>query len=188
MRCRHPLPKLWLLTDERLGDGLWDALRMLPRGSGVVVRQYSLSEPERRRLLTRIRAIGRARGLTILLAGHPDLAQAWGADGHYGPLGSHRRLLHLAPVHDLAEIRAAERAGADMLILSPLFPTRSHPGAATLGPLRFATLARATRLPVLALGGVDKRHAPLLKRIGAYGWGGIDAFQRRNQKRNAVPT
>ena len=184
MRRRHPLPKLWLLTDERQGAALWPALTRLPRASGVVVRHYGLPVEVRRRLFARIAALGRARNWTVLLAGDPTLARAWHADGHYGPAG---RGLFMAPVHDRAEIRAAERAGADLLVLSPLFPTRSHPGAKTLGTLGFAALARTTRLPVIALGGVTERHAPLVKRLGAHGWAGIDAFTAPDQKRNAVP-
>ena len=26
MRSRQPLPRLWLMTDERMGEALWDAL------------------------------------------------------------------------------------------------------------------------------------------------------------------
>ena len=39
--------------------------------------------------------------------------------------------------------------------LSPAFPTASHPGAPDLGPLRWQAMARAARLPVAALGGLD---------------------------------
>ena len=186
MRRRHPLPKLWLLTDERQGAPLGPGLPRRPRAGGGAVRHYSLPAADRRRLFARITALGRARGWTVLLAGDAALARAWRADGHYGPAGRSGGL-HMAPVHDRAEGRAAERAHADLLVLSPLFPTRSHPGAKTLGTLGFAVLARTTRLPVIALGGVTKRHATLVKRLGAHGWAGIDAFTAPDQKRNAVP-
>jgi hypothetical protein len=41
--------------------------------------------------------------------------------------------------------------------VSPVFATRSHPGARTLGPLRAAAIARALPVPAIALGGVDER-------------------------------
>ncbi|MFC0307716.1 thiamine phosphate synthase, partial [Rhizorhabdus histidinilytica] len=78
--------------------------------------------------------------------------------------------------HDLREIRAAERSSATALLLSPLHPTRSHPGAPALGRMRFAALARATRLPVIALGGVDLRRGRAAIAVGAYGWAAIDAW------------
>ena len=35
MKRRQPLPRVWLMTDERQGDGLWGALERLPRGAGM---------------------------------------------------------------------------------------------------------------------------------------------------------
>lgn len=179
MPPRHPLPTLWLLTDQRQGDALWSALARLPRGSGVIVRHYHLPLPERRKLFERIRKIARRCGLMLLLSGPPSLARAWRADGVYGAPGkgsANSRLVHAATVHDLCEIRAAERAGADLVLLSPLFATRTHPGAPFLGRVRFAALARQSRLPVIALGGVSRRHEGQLALLGAQGWAGIDAF------------
>lgn len=178
MPARHPLPRTWLLTDERQGDALWTALRRLPPGSGVIVRHYGLREPERRRLFRRIRGIARSRSLIMFLAGSAEQAREWNADGVYsgGDMGAARFMPWAASVHDLREIRRAEQLGAAMLLLSPLFPTRSHPGGKALRPYRFGQLTRATHLPVIALGGVQQRDAVLMKKIGAYGWAGIDAF------------
>ena len=81
--------------------------------------------------------------------------------------------LRSAPVHCYAEIRAAERNGAGLLFLSPVFPTRSHPEARPLGLARFAWLARRTPLPVIALGGMDERRGKRLASFGAYGWAGM---------------
>ena len=69
-----------------------------------------------------------------------------------------------------------ERAGADLLFLSPLFPTHSHPGAPALGRARFAALARGARPPVIALGGMRAGHARGLALLGASGWAAIDGL------------
>ena len=84
--------------------------------------------------------------------------------------------LRSAPVHSYAEIRKAERDGASLLFLSPVFATRSHPEAQPLGLARFAWLARRTPLPVIALGGMDEARGRRLASFGAYGWAGIDAW------------
>ena len=55
MPRRQPLPRLWLMTDERQGEGLWAALERLPKGAGVVFRHYGLRPSERRKLFERIR-------------------------------------------------------------------------------------------------------------------------------------
>jgi thiamine-phosphate pyrophosphorylase len=178
MHRRQPLPRLWMMTDERQGDGLLAALARLPNGAGIVFRHYCLAGSERRRLFLKVRSIARRRRLLLILGGPPRLAAAWGADGSHGP-GAHRpspRLLRSAPVHGLAELKEAERAGADFVFLSPVFPTRSHPGADALGPIRFGLLAGRARLPVIALGGMDPKLAQRLEGFNIYGWAGIDAW------------
>ena len=172
MRSRQPLPVTWLMTDERLGDGLLAAVGRLPPGAGIVFRHYSLAPAERRALFNRVRAA--ATGRLLLLAGPAAEARAWGADGSHGRGPGPG--LRSAPAHDLKEIRAAEAAGAALVFLSPVFATRSHPDARPLGRLRFGLLARATRLPVIALGGMDAARGESLRALGAYGWAGIDAW------------
>lgn len=174
MRPRQPLPRLWLMTDERLGENLWRALARLPRGSGVVFRHYGLPGAERRALFERVREVARRRGLLLLLAGSPRQARTWGAAGSHGRQPAASGLLRSAPVHSLRELRAAERAGAKLLFISPVFKTRSHPGARPLGRIRFQLLAGHARRPVIALGGMSARRARTLR--GIYGWAAIDAW------------
>jgi thiamine-phosphate pyrophosphorylase len=176
MARRQPLPHLWLMTDERVGDALWPALARLPRGAGVIFRHYATPPAERRRLFDAVRRIARRRGLVLLLAGPPRQAAAWRADGAHGR-SPHRRttrpLLRTAPVHDARE---RGRAVADAILVSPVFATRSHRGARGIGPLRFAGLARLSRRPVIALGGMTPHRFGRLRALGAYGYAAIDAW------------
>jgi thiamine-phosphate pyrophosphorylase len=169
MSRRQPLPRLWLMTDERLGDELWDALERLPRHAGIVFRHYHLAPADRRALFLRVRLVARRRTLRLVVAGDQPLA----ADGRHGGRGLG---LRTASAHSLRELKAAERAGADLVFLSPVFATRSHPGAQALGPLRFGLIARHARVPLVALGGMDARRGRALAALNAYGWAGIDAW------------
>jgi len=168
------LPRTWLVTDERQGDRLLEAVGRLPPRSGILFRHYSLAEAERRTLFDRVAERAQERRHLLMLAGPPGLAAAWGADGWHGWHGGEG--LHSASVHDLRELRRAEAGGAAFVFISPVFATRSHRGSRTLGPRRFAVLAAAARRPVIALGGVTPKHAPLLQRLGAHGWAGVDAW------------
>ena len=165
------------MTDERMGDRLWDALARLPRGAGVVFRHYR--HPQRRALYDRVRRFTRQRGVTLVLAGTPEMAIGWRADGVHGATG-HKNpgrglMLRTASAHDAREIRKAELGGADLIFLSPVFATRSHLGDRPLGPLRFGLLARG-RKGIVALGGMNIRRARRLQALGAYGWAAIDAW------------
>lgn len=168
MHPGQPLPRLWLMTDERLGDGMLDTVARLPDGAGIVFRHYGLDEAARRAVFDAVRA---AHTGVLLLAGPAARAALWGADGSHG---RHRGAVS-APAHDLAEIRLAEAARARLIFLSPVFPTRSHPDAPGLGPEGFAALAAQTDLPVVALGGMNAERAKTLS--GAHGWAGIDAWR-----------
>lgn len=159
------------MTDERLGERLFEALRRLPASGGVVLRHYGLPEKQRRILFDRVR---KAHSGLLLLAGTAEQAASWGADGSHGPGPGDG--LRSAPVHSFAQIRTAERNGANLLFLSPVYATRSHPEARPLGLARFAWLARRTTLPVIALGGMHETHGQRLASFGAYGWAGIDAW------------
>jgi thiamine-phosphate pyrophosphorylase len=173
MPRRHPLiPKLWLMTDERMGDALWPALDRLPRGSGVVFRHYSLGRTERVALFRKVLKVARRRHLLVLRAGPYPLP---GEDGTHGTRG--RGLVGWA-VHDRGEAVAAMRAGADLVFLSPIFATASHPGAQTLGRVRAGLVLRALKMPAIALGGMGAGRAKSLKALGFHGWAAIDAWTR----------
>ncbi len=158
MSRRH-LPRAWLFTDPRIGEALWPALKRLPRGTGVVVREPALAG--------RVRAVARRRGLVVTVAG-VDHRSARQTRTTRTPL--------TASAHSRRELVAARRAGAALVFVSPLFATRTHPGATPLGRVRFGLLVRGAGVKVAALGGVDGKRFASLKALGAYGWGGIDAW------------
>jgi thiamine-phosphate pyrophosphorylase len=157
------------MTDERIGEALWPALERLPRGSGVVFRHYGLPLAERRILFGKVAKVARRRNLDLVRAGGQRLGR--------GEAGVHngRRSLHpglrTTAVHKRSE---AIRSGADMIFVSPVFATRSHPGARPLGRVRLGLMIRGLTIPVIALGGMNSRRAKGLP--GIHGWAGIDAF------------
>jgi thiamine-phosphate pyrophosphorylase len=172
---KRPLPKIWLMTDPRLGDGLLAAVRKLPAGSGVIFRHYQLAVDERLALFQRIQRICRQRGHVLVLAGQND----WRADGVHGRSRFRPTQILTMPVHSVHEIRDARRLRADLMFLSPLFATRSHAGARAMGLLQFSRLAKlAGPAKVIALGGMTRSKVQAITNRIAYGWAGIDAFRR----------
>jgi thiamine-phosphate pyrophosphorylase len=188
---RARFPTFWLFTDERLGSAapdapLWRALRALPRNAGVVFRHYSLAPDARAALLAQIVGVARRRGLAVVgsrIAGAPDgVHRPVHAPSRRTPssrVPSRRassRSLVTASAHSHVEALASFRAGADLVFLSPVFPTRSHPGAPALGPIRFGLAVRGLPGPVIALGGLDALRLRRLRPLGAAGYAGIDCW------------
>lgn len=177
MLKRQPaLPRIWLVSDARNDSVLESVLARLPRGSGLIFRHYHLSPDERRARFEALMRLARRRGHWIALSGTARQARLWGADAVYGPPGSLARgpaLPRLVTAHSLGEIAQARRARASAVVLSPVFPTRSHPGSKPLGRVRFRLLAARTGLAAIALGGMKPRRA---KSLGSTRWAAIDGL------------
>ena len=144
---------------------------------------------ERGRLL-RERLGRRAR---LIVNDRLDVALALGADGvQLGrrslPVAEARRLAGALPigasVHSLAEARAA--VGADWLLLGTVFPSASHPGAATIGAEGVRQVAAADLGPIVAIGGVTAENAPSVLRAGAHGVAVISAVLAAPSPRDAA--
>lgn len=163
------LPILWLLSDARNDKALEDSLRSLPPGSGFVFRHYHLEAAARRVRFDELARIARECSHSVILSGSED----WGADGSYGSPDNFGKGLKLATTHSAKEIEEAVRAKADAIFLSPVFPTASHPTASTLGVEGFHTLARQSRVPVIALGGMTFERA---HELDWPRWGAIDGL------------
>lgn len=172
---RAALPYLVLMTDdERLPDPL-AAVAALPKGAMVIVRSR---DPVRRATLARdILTLSRTRHGFVLIADDPALAVRLDADGVHLPERRAREASHWRALHPAWLIGSALHTWrpppvqCDFAILSPVFPTRSHPDRGALGAARAAALARSLPLPVYALGGIDDRNARRLS-----GFAGIAAI------------
>ena len=168
-------PRTWLMTDERMGDRLWNAIARLPPGAGVVFRHYSLAPAQRAQLAREIAQTARQRRIILAIAADVELAKAVGSELVHNP-SSATDLPFSRSVHNIEEAAAARAAGAALVFVSPVYATRSHRGREPLGPERAAKIARAAGVPAIALGGVDAGNFPSLEQDGFYGWAGIDAW------------
>ena len=170
MPTRQTLPKIWLMTDRRMGKALWSAIERVPRGGGVVLRHHR-SELV---LSKQVAETCATRGLMLAVAGDAALARSIGAAMVHNPAGEADGLLLSRSVHDVDEAQAARNA--DLIFVSPVFATASHPGNAGLGLERAMELARLSGVPAIALGGMDAERGEAAIRVGFYGWAAIDAW------------
>lgn len=133
----------------------------LPRElCGVIFRHDGVAD---RAILAReVAGLCRARRIPIVLAGAlmlPGYLRAGvhlrgGTMPYYGKLPSQRLLT--ASAHDLPELRRGKRARAQIVFVSPVFSTMSHPGAPSLGAFAYRRLAYfAAPASAAALGGIS---------------------------------
>ncbi len=185
--------QLYYITDRhQIKSGSLDAAitRAISAGlDGVQIREKDL--PVRRLLALAESAarLARQQGSTrVIVNDRLDVALAAHAHGvHLGTRSLPADLVRrLAPrefivgvsCHSLEEALTAEAAGADYLLLGPIFTT---PSKLQYGPpLGLAKLREVTSrvsIPVLALGGITVDRAPACRENGAAGIAGIRIFQ-----------
>ena len=182
------LPRLWLVTDERQGAALFPSIEALPFGSGILFRHYHTPSLERRRIFDAIRHIADQSGHWVIISDNVATAKHWRADGVHVTAATKKRtnvlryarkadLIVSMTAHDKREMTYANRL-ADMIFVSPIYPTTSHPGAITLGERGLAMLADRTNRPVIALGGLNRKNSSKIMESGAYGWAAIDGLTK----------
>jgi 8-oxo-dGTP diphosphatase len=123
-------------------------------------------------------------GATLLFNNDIRLAQTLNAGVHLGsqamlqysarPVSEHQ-LLSVA-CHNQAELKHAEQISADIILLSPVKPTSSHPGVPGLGWNLFSDLVAQINTPVYALGGMKIEDIATARAHGAQGIAAISAF------------
>ena len=174
------LPAVYGISQaEALGTGAFLARldKALAAGLRLIqVRDKKLPEGERLDLAHQVVARAHAHGARVLVNGSVDLCRAAGADGVHLDGASLARLAERPDVawlgascHSREDLDRAAALGADFAVLSPVLPTASHPGAATLGWERFAAWVQDCPMPVYALGGMHKNLLDEARGYGAHG-------------------
>jgi len=78
--------------------------------------------------------------------------------------------------HSESEVEKAKLLAADIILLSPVKETRSHPGVKGIGWKKFTALASDVTVPVYALGGMTADDLDDAKISGAQGVAAISSF------------
>ena len=165
---RLPEPPLVLVTDRA------QARQPLPRivaaalAAGcrwVSLREKDLAEDEQVSLLRLLLPLAHRHGARLTLHGEAALAQLAGGDGVHLPSGGNaaaaRALLGAGKligvsIHTVTEAAAIDPQAADYALAGPAFETPSKPGyGPEIGRKGLAEIARASRVPVFAIGGVN---------------------------------
>ena len=183
-----------MITDRRRYGPAWEDLLVTRIAAAaragvhlLQVRERDLDAADLLRLVRRcLDAVRRTRA-RVLVNDRLDVALAAGAHGVHlrgdsMPAPRVRAITGAGfligrSIHSTADATAAAAAGGlDYLLFGTVFATASKPGrpAAGLDALREA--AQATRLPVLAVGGMSRERWPEARAAGAAGFAAIAGF------------
>ena len=163
-----PDPPLLLVTDRRqarrpLAEVVVAALTAGCRW--ISLREKDLPEDEQVPLARVLLPLVRRHGARLMIHGEAALAKLAGADGVHLPSGSDpiaaraligREKLIGVSIHTVTEAEAIDPAVVDYALAGPAFETVSKPGyGPEIGRKGLAEMARAARVPLLAIGGIN---------------------------------
>ena len=179
---RLPDPPLLLVTDRRQARvPLTEVVRSALVGGcrWVSVREKDLPDEEQITLVRMFLPMAYRHGARLTLHGDAALAQTAGADGVHLPSGSDPAAARalLGPdklvgvsIHTATEAEAIAPGTADYAIAGPAYETASKPGyGPEIGRKGLADLARASRVPLVAIGGLNATRAAEVLAAGVAG-------------------
>jgi thiamine-phosphate pyrophosphorylase len=188
---RVPDPPLLIVTDRRQARRpLADVVAAAIKGGcrWISIREKDLPPDEQALLARSLIPAAHAQGARLTIHGDAALAAAAGADGVHLPAGSDpvaaRALLGAqkligVSIHTVTEGEGIDPSSVDYVLAGPAFETASKPGyGPELGRKGLSAIARAVRVPVLAIGGINTARIADLIAEGLAGVGVMGAVMR----------
>lgn len=167
------IPRLWAITEPALGDD--ELVRRAEIAAATAKGALCIHLRDKARgaealapIAARLRAATRAHGAWLAIGDHPALADAVDADAAHGWAGRGARPAWSVPARSDDDVRRARAAGADVLLVSPIFATPNKGAPRGVGAISSAR-ALAPGLRVYALGGIDATNARACVEAGADG-------------------
>ncbi|HET8548749.1 MAG TPA: thiamine phosphate synthase [Bryobacteraceae bacterium] len=180
----------YYITDRHSAGGIGALLICIERAIAdrvdmIQIREKDLYARDLLELTRRAVLLASASATRILVNTRVDVALAANAHGVHLPAGSvsPERVRAISPAgfltgvscHSIDELRCAERERADFAVYGPVFPSRGK--GEPLGLRALQEGAAAVRIPVFALGGVNRKNAADCLAAGAAGVAAITWFQ-----------
>ena len=170
------------MSDPRID--IVETAQGLPRGAAIIYRHFGAED--KLCVAQALRQISFERDLQFLIGQDCALAIESGADGVHFPQGDleqskvwARRCPHwilTGATHDGPSLALAGHLPLDAVTLSPVFKTESARSGEPLGLKLFTQLTRASRKPVIALGGINSETAAYLIGSRAAGIAGVSGL------------
>ncbi|MEM2021007.1 MAG: thiamine phosphate synthase [Zestosphaera sp.] len=189
--------RLIVITDKRLKPNVVQAVREALEGGATSI-QLRLKESSTREMLETGKALRRLTtdyGVLYFVDDRLDVALATEADGvQLGPEDMPVSVAReLAPnlivgasVYSVEEAVEAERDGAHFLGAGSVFPTPSKASVKVLGVEGLSRVVKAVKIPVVAIGGIDKSNVRLVLSTGVTGIAIISAVMGAEDVRKAT--
>ncbi len=191
---------LYLITDQYIVKGL-SHIQIAEKAllGGVRFIQYReklLSKRESFNIALELRNLTNKFNAALIINDDVDIAMAVNADGvHLGqedlPVQTARRILGNDKIiglstHSLNEAKAAQDSGADYIAIGPIFKSPTKDIRSPLGADIIKAVKKISKLPVIAIGGINEENVGDVMLAGADGAAIISAIISKPDIRASV--
>lgn len=191
---------LYLVTDRNLmaADSIEECVEQAILGGCTVVqlREKNASSDEFFQTALRVREVTASFGVPLIINDRADIALAVDADGlHIGqddlPYEAARRIFGQNKIigistHNVAEAKEAALAGADYIGVGAMFTTGTKTNVSPTGIDELIRIREAVKIPIVAIGGINKKNVPLLRNTGVDGIAVVSAVVAEKDAANAA--
>jgi len=172
------LPNLWLFTDSHKTLKPVELSKSLPMKSGVIIRNYK--SKNKKNIIKDILNVKKRRMLTVLISG--EYKRGLNIDGNHfpqwaNPITNGNKITSMS-FHHAKDLRKSINLKADLIFISPVFPSTSHKNKQCLGVIKLGLMARLFKKNVIALGGINNKNISRLRSLPISGCAGIDMFKK----------
>lgn len=191
---------LYLITDQYIVKGL-SHIQIAEKAllGGVKFIQYrekQLSKRESYKIALQLKEITKKFNATLIINDDIDIAMAVDADGvHLGqedfPVQAARKILGDDKIiglstHSFKDAEEAQGSGADYIAIGPIFRSTTKDVREPLGADIIKEIRKISRLPVIAIGGINENNIEDIMKTGADGTAVISAIIAKEDITGAV--
>ena len=184
----NKLPKVIIIFDDELFNKKKMLKLKIPKKSAFLLRSYQTKK--RKKIAKQLLKFCKMKKIKLLIGSDIKLAEDINAHGIHFPeymikknkinwisiknVKSNKKWIVTTAVHSMRSLKKAENLDIDAVLLSPIFPSKSHPNHKSLGLNKFSKIVKKTKLPIYALGGINIKNVKSLIETDIIGY----AFQR----------
>ena len=182
------LPRIIIVFNEKEFNKNFFLKLKIPNGAAILLRSYKIKG--RKKIAKQLLKFCKIKKLKLLISEDIKLARDINADGVHFPtymvkkdiinwslinkIKIKKNLIITTAIHNSKELENAQLFDFDAGLLSPVFPSKSHPNRKSLGIRKFSKLVDKSDLPIYALGGINAKNIKSLFQTDIIGY----AFQR----------
>ena len=182
------LPPYYLITPEPDSSNLNAFLQHFENSLTANIklaqlRAKSLSKENFQWLVPRAIAVAKKKNAVLYINCDLETAQQYGIRNIHLSSKALNNVSSIPPnyniaasCHNLVELKKAHQIDANFVVLSCIKATKSHPNAIPLGWETFKSLTYESKVPVYALGGMQKQDIELSQSNGGQGIAGISTL------------